>query len=125
MSKKLLEEIKNHWYVPPYDSMIENEDVNWLIEQAELVEELEKIIDKFDGHSVRNGKEIMRLADENADLKVKNKWLKYEMEREKHVGDKLEQQNKRYRETMEEILDNKISCWEVIENKLNFVLYKE
>lgn len=81
---------------------------NWLIERAKQAEELEKLIDKADGHAVRNGKtiycfSIMRLTDEIAELKHDKEHLELIKERQEQEYRILHGQNNRYREALEKL----------------------
>lgn len=73
MSKERLEEIKENWN--NVDWGIDKSDINWLVEQAERVQELEDIIYQDARQDVIEG---------------------------------LYEENKRYREALEYIADNKI-----------------
>src|SRR5690625_3943939 len=76
MSQQHIEEIENKIFGElPFKAKAK--DIKLIIEyakeQAERVQELEKLIEKADEHAVRNGKEIMKLTDERNRIDFQNK----------------------------------------------------
>lgn len=65
MSKERLESIENTWHTPIGDRFVSDEDIEWLIEQAERVEELED--DKEYLHELidKTAKRLENLIEQN------------------------------------------------------------
>lgn len=96
-----LDKIKEKYMDYEYDYNLKKEDINWLIEQAERVQELEEIntdaitqIDVIQRRNERLEKRVQELEETVEDYKTVNKEFHQR-------GRKVRKQNKRYREALE------------------------
>ncbi|MFD1450859.1 hypothetical protein [Oceanobacillus sojae] len=64
--ERIRNDINNGW------TEFDDSDLQYLIQQAEKAQELEEVVNKAENHLLRNGKEIMKLTNDIAELKYRN-----------------------------------------------------
>lgn len=88
-----LKKIEDRYMKREYDYALSSMDIDWLIQQAEKAQELEEVVNKAENHLLRNGKEIMKLTNDIAELKYRNQRYKEALEfyaDENNHGDSIE-----------------------------------